>query len=523
MTTTGTIDDITCVVIDDDEGHLALFRESLESIESDSFRVHEILAYTEAECALAELPVDRTIVIFCDYRLAGATGVTWLADFVRANVGPCIIATSSGNEQIAVEAFRRGAADYVRKGVVFEDPTRLIAIVTESLRRFRMQQTNRELSSQLKRANTELRRKNDTLSTLTDTAHRFVDDVAHEFRTPLTVIKEFASIMTDGLGGEVSQQQAEYLNFISDASRDLAQLVDDFLDSSKLKAHTLRIDRRSQDLGTLLHQAKSIIETRAAAKQIQIEWDIPNDVPRVFGDADKIRRSLINLAVNAIKFSSTGTTVQITVHAVESGYVEIAVIDHGPGIAEEEVAHLFERFRQFGEASRVSCKGFGLGLNIVKELVALNLGSLSVSSELGNGSTFSFTIPNDDVESILQAYLKRVAERGDSDSLGALRLSRNLSSPDIDKLKSFAASICHPHDVQFECADGVSIVLLGETIELENWAARLQSWDEEYRGLHAQLGIKPLMIEQLGQWQIRHVTQRLFSVIAPSREMQKCA
>lgn len=513
----GQTNGMTAVLIDDDPQHLDLMRQSLETVNSDElqFTIH---TYEDAGRALADLPPVGPVVIICDLRLAGTTGLDWLPDFLRADVGPVIFVTSSGDERIASEAFRHGAADYMNKATVFQNPERLRSAIQESHRRYRIEHTNRDLARKLKLANAELKRKNIKLAELTETAHRFVDDVAHEFRTPLAVIKEFASILEDGIGGNITNKQAEYLHFISDASRDLAHLIDDFLDSGKLRAQTLRVERREYSVDDLIESCWQMLEARASAKRIVLQKHIDPNLPTVYADADKVRRSIINLVVNAIKFSNFQDTVTVSVVAVPAGGVELRVSDHGPGLSEEEVKRLFERFRQGGEANRISTKGFGLGLNIVKELVAINLGVVSVKSTLGEGSVFSFTLPANENEQIVDAFLQRTRERSPKATIAVLSAKRTQPSASIEELRAFVASVCHPTDIQVVAADGASLYIIGDTIEPARWCERMIEQDNESRSYDSQGTVAPLAIEHIGSLPIESFKSAILRIINPKPE-----
>lgn len=395
---------------------------------------------------------------------------------------------------------------------------RTLIELNEDLERKVAQQTE-----ELRVANLELERKNQTLAQLTDTALRFTDDVAHEFRTPLTVVMEFASIIADGLGGAVTAKQAEFLQFIIDASKDLATLVDDFLDSSKLRAHRLRVDRRSHSVQELLDSVWPLIEARAASKKVVLARKIDADVPAVFADLEKARRTIVNLVVNAIKFSKPSSTVTVAAHQADEISVQISITDQGPGLPPEELATLFERFKQAGEGRRSSAKGFGLGLNIVRDLVALNLGTINVQSAAGRGSTFSFTLPIDRPHAILDCYLNGIRRRAPETSVSVLRVNRDAPSADEGKLRSFLASATYPGDIALGCLDGRSLILVGETIESDRWRERLLRYDQEERQSHGKDVPAALRAERIGTWPLDDARTHIVSHVPSSAHMEVMA
>jgi len=296
---------VQVILIDDDPDHLDLIELALIG-KSDSIDDFNVVTFLDPAEALTHLPAQGPAIIICDYSMPGSSGLDWLPDFLRQNIGPMILLTGQGDERIAAQAFRAGASDYLVKSVVIENPEILHQSIWQALRRYSLKQRNEELSRQLKIANGELEQQNTALTELTETAHRFVNDVAHEFRTPLTVIKEFASIMADGLGGEITEKQTEFLGHIIASSRDLAHLIDDFLDSSKLKARSLRVDRQRHSVTDILDAVRPMLRCRAASRRIQITEDIDPECLEVFADAEKAGRVLINLTVNAIKFAPHG-------------------------------------------------------------------------------------------------------------------------------------------------------------------------------------------------------------------------
>lgn len=258
-------------------------------------------------------------------------------------------------------------------------------------------------------AKKSLEEQNHRLRELYSTAHQFVDNVSHEFRTPLTVIREYTTAINEGLVGETTPEQREYLETISNRVEDLHVLVEDLLDISRIEADLLRTTRRSCSVEEIMRRVRPTLERKALGSQIRLEVTTEPELERVYCDPEKVGRVLLNLGVNAIKFSDPEGVVQLWARPSRDGKeIEVGVTDKGPGIPPDSLEIIFERFRQLDGPVRSSMKGFGLGLNIVKELVQLNFGHLNVESELDQGSTFSFTIPLDEPRIFLPLYLQRV-------------------------------------------------------------------------------------------------------------------
>lgn len=329
--------------------------------------------------------------------------------------------------------------------------------------------------SEIKATQKELEHKNRRLTELNATANRFVDDVSHEFRTPLTVIKGFAELMDQGIAGPVTDQQREFFQTILDRTRDLTQMVDDLLDTSKLRAGCLRVDRVRLTADDVLGPLQPAIVQKAEVNRITVCRQIEPDLPEFYGDAEKIGRVMLNLIVNAIKFSSEGSEVVIWARTHGENEVEIGVTDHGPGISRDNLRLVFERFKQVGDPQRSSTKGFGLGLSIAVELAAMNLGAMQVESEPGVGSTFSVRVPRYDHRAILERYIQQqTSVQSDPVPLTVLRVGSSCAhAVDPGELRAFVISNTWAMDLVFEGAADGALLLVGFSGKPERWAQRL--------------------------------------------------
>jgi signal transduction histidine kinase len=335
---------------------------------------------------------------------------------------------------------------------------------------------------------------NEKLAELCQTAERFVDDVSHEFRTPLTVIQGYCAALSDGLGGPVNPQQQEFLQIVLDRARDLAQMVDDLLDSSKLRSGSLRVDRREHDIESILAPVRSMLEAKALANKIILREQIEPGLPHIFADAEKAARVIVNLVVNAIKFSPEGAEVTLSVRAREMGDVLIAVSDQGRGIARENLSVIFKRFKQVGDPRHSSIKGFGLGLSIAKELVELNLGSIDVQSEVGKGSTFSFTLPVMDWKSVLSRFIRSTSpESGSESSVALLRVVPKHGVP--EDVRSLVVRKSYPRDLVLETAEDGSFLVLGFSRCPAQWVQRLHQ-----PGSYPEQAAMEFDVETIGSW-----------------------
>lgn len=397
----------TVLAIDDDAGDAELLRRVLEKLPGWELEFLHAPSFDAAQPHLARPDVD---LIFLDYLLGRESGENVLS-VIRStgDIRPIVVITGHGNEQTAVALMRAGADDYLIKGA-FDASTMRRAIDNARAQhaRRKFETKNRQLLEDLQIVKTKLEMQNRRLAGLYESAHHFVDHVSHEFRTPLTVIREFASIMRDGLAGAVCPEQNEYLDIIVNRVDDLSALVADMLDISKLEAGMLGISRCDCRVGEIIERIRSTLERRAATSNCQLDVNLPSDLPLVFCDPEKVGRVIVNLVNNALRFSPERGVVTLRACArPEQHEIVVAVADRGPGIAPEACRELFQRFRQVAGRVKQGVKGFGLGLSIVKELVQLNLGDVTVESEVGSGSVFSFTLPCAERRELLRRFLAR--------------------------------------------------------------------------------------------------------------------
>ncbi|MFI4881560.1 MAG: ATP-binding protein [Phycisphaerales bacterium JB064] len=513
MPTRARYDHMHVILIDDNDDHLHLMKSSvgvaLKNVcKHIDFHLYDSAADAMAEIQLMQAEDDSATVVICDYQLDAHTATDWLNDFVRVDLGPIIIATASGNEEAAAAVLRAGAADYISKSKVFVDREALGKTILEALRRYEVECSTVQLSRKLKKANSELAVKGRRLEIMSETAHRFVEDVAHDFRTPLAVIQEFASIMRDGLGGPVSEKNMEFLGQITNATRDLAQLVDDFLDAGKLQAGTLRVDRRPVFASEVLDGIWTMLQMRAKNAHITLERHVDHDMPPIFVDVDKSRRAIINLVVNAIKFSPIQSTVSVAV-THEEDMVRVSITDHGSGLDKDSVKTMFERFKQANTYETFGAKGFGLGLSIVAQLVHLNLGKVEVESEPGVGSTFSVLFPVATPEAILPRFMKKLAKQDSHDKITVLEVTCPHCAERPDQLRSYLGSVSRAWDLTVPASSGNGFLVIGQSDDAEGWVTRLknQPWGMVTNGDSDQPG--GLQCNVLGQWPVDQALEKV--------------
>jgi signal transduction histidine kinase len=219
----------------------------------------------------------------------------------------------------------------------------------------------------------------------------FLANMSHELRTPLNAILGFSEVLAEGMFGEVNDKQAEYLRDILESGRHLLSLINDILDLSKIEAGRMELEPTDFDLPSAIDNALTLVRERAGRRGITPGREIDARVGIIRGDERKVMQIVLNLLSNAIKFTPEGGRIDVRA-AVNKGLVEISVTDTGVGIAPEDQETVFEEFRQVGTADK-KMEGTGLGLALSRKFVELHGGRIWVKSQVGKGSTFTFTLP----------------------------------------------------------------------------------------------------------------------------------
>jgi signal transduction histidine kinase len=237
----------------------------------------------------------------------------------------------------------------------------------------------------------EIREKNHQLEEASEHKSRFLANMSHELRTPLNAILGYTELIQDGIYGDLPEKMASALERISRNGKHLLGLINDVLDLSKIEAGQLVLSLDTYSIKDVVHGVYSAVEPLAASKNLVFRVDMPKDLPPGRGDERRLTQVLLNLVGNAIKFTDKGE-VSIKASASNDAY-NLAVHDTGPGISEADQQKLFQEFQQADNSITKSKGGTGLGLAISKRIVEMHGGRIWVESRLGEGSTFSLTLP----------------------------------------------------------------------------------------------------------------------------------
>lgn len=225
---------------------------------------------------------------------------------------------------------------------------------------------------------------------------RFISNISHDLRSPLNVIMSIYQILEAMKAENMDAKEKEYLNMLKRNSYKMLKLIDNLIDVSKLDRNYFNINKKNIEIVSFLENTIASIDKYAKQKDITLVFDTNKEECIIAVDPDAFDRIFINLLSNAIKFSNSGECIYITL-MVDDKNVKVSVVDNGIGIAKEDQENIFNRFNQTTKA-KTEYKGSGIGLDLVKSLVNLHGGMITLKSEPLKGSDFTVIIPNTKLE-----------------------------------------------------------------------------------------------------------------------------
>lgn len=465
------------LLIEDDEVDAELVRRSLKK----AFPMCHVCETRYLEEAVAAAENASFDAVLADLSLPDSAGLMAVIQMVECcPQSPLVVLTGTDCQDISTKAIEIGAQDFLVKCEI--EPGLLERSIRYAIQRHHLRSKNEQLLESLRKGEELLQAKNRKLEKVCKTAQEFVDNVSHEFRTPLTVIMEYASLLADSIAGPVNSEQEKLLGVIDDRASDLNNMVDDMLDVSKLESGLLDASRTRSDVQGIIDHVLPAIRRKALVRDVTLDVEVCSDLPAVYCDPEKVGRVIVNLAINAIKFSRNPGEVKILARRKGDLDVEVCVSDNGIGIPEDRQQEIFRRFSQVKTALSESTKGFGLGLNIAQELVELNFGKMGVESTEDVGSTFSFTLPIDEPREVTRRYLKRLTETAeDSAFVSAIRIAIAAGCSDIATMDAyrFLVHLLRQNDLLFPIDDREWLILVSAPeIALNDFFQRLSKQRE---------------------------------------------
>lgn len=434
-------DALKILVVDDDEVDRMAVGRALKK----AGVVAEIAEVLDCASTIAILQVTQFDCVFLDFRLPDKDGLTLVREIRQAGIKiPLIVLTGQGDEQIAVDLMKAGASDYLAKSQI--SPDRLSQTLRSAIRIYRAEleaalayQQLRESNEKLLRQNLRLERQqqqiqlqNLQLLEASRLKSQFLATMSHELRTPMNAVIGFSQMLLRGSKGTLTAQQTDMTKRILGNARHLLALINEILDFSRVESGRLELHAEEFDLTEVVDDVVTELQPLAHEKQLNLTVDVNLANCQIVNDRVRLRQILSNLLSNAIKFTQEGEvrvrvqacplieardigTPDIGTHdigtpdaepsrsihqpaisfanntAVEQIY--IAVIDTGIGIAQADLEHIFEPFRQVDQTISRRHPGTGLGLAITHSLVQMMQGKITVKSQENQGSVFQVELP----------------------------------------------------------------------------------------------------------------------------------
>jgi signal transduction histidine kinase len=394
------------LVVEDNPGDSRLIRELLA--QAATFRAECAFADRLA-AALEELARQTFDIVLMDLSLPDSQGFeTFRAVGAKARHIPVLVLTGHNDTDMALEAVRQGAQDYFVKGQI--DAALLEHGIRYAIERHRIQQELRDLNGHLEQRVAErteeltlayesLARANDDLRELDRMKSAFMDVTSHELRTPLTTILGVLSVLERRMPPECAEM-TKLVSIAAHSSRRLERLVVRALQVEETEEYEKRVSLGPVKPADVAREALREVAAFAELRGQSLETRFEDDLPPIPLDRDKILDVLLNLLMNAIKFTPDGGSIVLSIRSAPPDFAEFRVTDTGVGIDDADKPHLFKQlFASFDTHHHSSGeyefnkRGLGLGLALARKFVEMHRGAIGVESTQGKGATFWFRIP----------------------------------------------------------------------------------------------------------------------------------
>jgi signal transduction histidine kinase len=383
----------------------------VKSLKDSTDTLFDLVCCRQAEEAVEAVRAARKekrpfAVVFLDVRMPPGPDGIWAAEKIRRLDPDTQIVLMTGNADVdPLEVAKRAPPPekllYVRKPLYPQEVQQFASALTakwDAERRLR--RSNADLESRVKERTRQLQEAYEDLKKLDNMKDAFLSSVSHELRTPLTSIRSFSEILLRYDEVDPGDRE-EFLEIIHSESERLTRLINDLLDLSRIESGRMVWHDDLMSLEEVIRETARAQHCSLREKSLDLKLDIPQDLPLVFADRDRIQQVITNLLGNAIKFSSEKGEIRIRAEVFEgkrsreaSEWVKVSVSDQGIGIDEKDRDLIFDKFRQgLTDHLTEKPKGTGLGLPICKEIVSYYDGNLWVEGRKGEGSTFFFTLP----------------------------------------------------------------------------------------------------------------------------------
>lgn len=362
----------TVLVIDDER---AMRDACCQALGRDGYRTETA---ENAETGLQKARQTKPDVVLVDLKMPGMGGIELLEKIrdIDAHIVSIVI-TGYATIESAVEAMKRNAYDFLPKPFT-PDHLRIVIKRGVEKRRLLIERTQLQQEKEIMRRN-------------------FVTLVSHQLRSPLASVKQYFSVILGGYAGETVSKQKQMIEEAGGYVDSLIQIIDDWLEISRIEAGDLAGKSEAIALPSILSDTVRLLRSSAEAKRVTLEMNSSGELSVVEGDGDSLKQAFTNLIDNGIKYNREGGAVIVSV-GEEAHHLVVKVSDTGIGISEDDIPFIFDEFfRVKGKETRC-INGTGLGLPIAQRIIEAHSGFIKVVSELGKGSTFSVFLPTAEVK-----------------------------------------------------------------------------------------------------------------------------
>jgi signal transduction histidine kinase len=374
-----------------DKGHILVIDDELgmrvgcqRALQGEGYHVDTA---ENGEEGLQKLRANGFDLVLLDVMMPGIGGLEMLELISQTDPNlVCVVITGYATVELAVQAIKKGAYDFIAKP--FDSDTLLLTVGQGMEKRALSLQAQR--LAELEARAQELARQKAELERLVRLKSTFTLTVAHELRAPVAAIQSYLRLILDGYIAPENQMQ--YLERAERRARTQLELVNDLLDLARLQDPDIRIETVSVQVDQVLREVLDEMSEQADESKVAVQATIAPDLPPINMNARYAKQLWTNLVSNAIKYSNEGGSVRISLALQDQGLVGV-VADEGIGIAEDEIALVFEEFYRSKASKKHTQMGTGLGLPIVKRILDSYGGTIQITSEPEKGSTFTFTLP----------------------------------------------------------------------------------------------------------------------------------
>lgn len=363
---------IRVLLVDDDEDDYLIIRNFVLKIHGNPFKLEWISNIDEAAATIAQEKHDIYLV---DYRLGEENGLELLGRFdLVQRPEPFIILTGAGDERVERKAMRMGVADYLVKGTL--DSELLSRVLHYSLQRKRIEAQRVEQLMEINRSKDE-----------------FIALASHQLRTPATAVKQYVGMILEGYAGDVSPEQQRFLQSAYDSNERQIQVVNDILRVAKLDLKKIILKKVDTNLAKLIESIIHDLMSHFEGRDQTVLFDKPAKTLTTPIDDEYIRMALGNIIDNASKYTPEGKKIYVSIQPGPRSSVNIIIRDEGVGIPADSLSKLFKKFSRIDNPLSVKVGGTGLGLYWANEVVQLHGGKITVTSKVGEGTTFTISLP----------------------------------------------------------------------------------------------------------------------------------